>query len=77
MLRVIKTFKCIEKITLERKKYDKSVKVKVTVLAPDKRAMVRMDETVKIFSLKKSEYRPIAYKPVIKTLDNSRAGTKR
>ena len=73
----MRTFKCIEKTTLERKKKDKRVRVNVTVLAPDKRAIVRIDETVKIFSLKKSEYKPVAYRPVIKILVNKRAGTKR
>jgi hypothetical protein len=41
-----------EKTTLEIKKNDRSVKTKETVLAPDKSAMVLIDDTVKIFWLR-------------------------
>lgn len=46
-----------------------------TILALLKRLIVLMAETIKIFSLKKSEYNPKAYKEVIKNLDNSLSGT--
>jgi hypothetical protein len=66
-----------EKTTLERKKNDKRVKTSDTVLAPDKRAIVLIEETVKIFSVRNSEYKPSAYKVVIPILVNILAGTKR
>lgn len=49
-----------EIMTFERKKYDKSVKTKETILALVKRAIVLTDATIKIFWLKKSEYNPKA-----------------
>ena len=49
-----------EKTTLEIKKKDRRVKTRETVLAPDRRAMVLIDETVKIFSVKNNEYKPSA-----------------
>ena len=44
-----------EKTTFERKKKDKRAKTSETVHAPDKSAMVLIEETVKIFSLKNNE----------------------
>ena len=54
----MKTFKCSVKTTFDKKKYEIRVIVKATVLAPDNSAIVLIDETVKIFSLKKREYKP-------------------
>ena len=52
---VIKTLICRVKMTLARKKYDSKVKVKTTVLALDKSAIVLTADTVKMFSLKNKE----------------------
>jgi len=76
-IRVIKMFKCRENTTFVRKKYVTTVAINETVLAPDKSAMVRMDETVKMFSLRNSEYMPNAYSPVVKSLVKILEGTKR
>ena len=53
--KVIKILMWNEKTTFDKKKNDKRVRISETVFAPDKSAIVRMDETVKIFSLKNNE----------------------
>ena len=53
--KVIKTFKRKEKITLAIKKYESKLTINETVRADDKRAMVLIEETIKIFSARRSE----------------------
>jgi hypothetical protein len=48
-IRVIIMFKCSENTTFVRKKYVIKVITSETVLAPDKSAIVLMDDTVKMF----------------------------
>lgn len=52
---VKKTFNRSEKTTFERKKYDTSVIENETVLADERRAIVRVEDTTNIFSLRSSE----------------------
>ena len=54
-----KKLRCNEKSTFDRKKKERSVIINDTVLADDKSAIVLIEETVKIFSLRNSEYKPI------------------
>ena len=74
---VIKIFTCKEKVTFERKKYEIRVIIKDTVRAEDKSAIVRIEDTAKIFWLKRSEYNPNAYKEAIAILVRKRAGTRK
>lgn len=74
---VITIFICKEKVTFERKKKDKRLKARDTVRAEDKSAIVRIEETTKMFILKSKEYNPTAYKEVIKILVRKRAGIKK
>ena len=53
--KVIKTFKRKEKITLAIKKYESKLTINETVRAEDERAMVLIEETIKIFSARRSE----------------------
>lgn len=53
--RVIKTFRCREKTTLVIKKYESKVTMNETVRAEDKRAIVLIEETMKMFSERRSE----------------------
>lgn len=66
-----------EKIVLERKKYEISVITKVTIRALFNNAMVRILATTKIFSLKKTEYNPTAYKDVRTSLLKSLEGVRK
>lgn len=66
-----------EKTTLVSSPYEISVNINDTSRAPDKRAIVRIDATIKIFSLRSSEYNPIAYNDVHTTLVKKCAGIKK
>ncbi len=50
---------------------------KDTVRALDKSAMVLMDETVKIFWLRKAEYKPTLYRMVRKISTRSLGGSEK
>jgi hypothetical protein len=53
--KVIKTFRRKEKITLAIKKYESKLTINETVRAEDERAIVLIEETIKIFSERRSE----------------------
>ncbi len=66
-----------EKIMSQKKKYETRVTMKDTILALFRSAMVRIEATVKMFSVRKSEYNPTAYNDVMMTLVSNRDGAKR
>jgi hypothetical protein len=53
--RVRMTFKCRAKTTFAKKKYESRVTMNETVRADDKRAIVLMEETIKMFSERRRE----------------------
>ena len=51
--------------------------MKDTVLADDNNAIVLIEETTKMFSLRSSEYNPIAYTEVMAILTANLAGNRK
>jgi hypothetical protein len=74
---VIKMFKCKEKTTSAMKKKESRVTTDDTVLADDNKAIVLIEDTMKIFSERRSEYSPKAYSDVIVIRVRNLAGTKK